>query len=326
MTAMRNRVLWALATVLIAGGGIAAWQARPQRRPAPPVQDVILPKQTGRKTASAASARRLIAKLAPLHSPLGEPRPGDWLARHDEPGQTFVQYLKAKPVTPTGRRTVIYVQPLGEFTTAQRKIVTRSAEYLSLYFTRPVKTLEALPLETIPESARRVHPSWGMPQVLTTYVLDDVLQPRLPADAAAYICFTASDLWPGRGWNFVFGQASLQKRVGVWSIYRNGDPGESQEAFRTCLRRTLKTATHETGHMFSIRHCTAYECNMCGSNNREESDRQPLYLGPECHAKICWATGCDPLARCRALADYCERNGLEQTRDYYQQAVQRLTP
>jgi hypothetical protein len=37
-------------------------------------------------------------KLRPLADPLPPPRPGDWLAEHDEPGQTFAEYLDAKPV------------------------------------------------------------------------------------------------------------------------------------------------------------------------------------------------------------------------------------
>ncbi len=31
-------------------------------------------------------------------------------------------------------------------------------------------------------------------------------------------------LHAGKGWNFVFGQASLQDRVGVWSLHRQVDP------------------------------------------------------------------------------------------------------
>jgi hypothetical protein len=33
-----------------------------------------------------------------------------------------------------------------------------------------------------------------------------------PADALAYLALTASDLWPGEGWNFVFGR-DLPARV-----------------------------------------------------------------------------------------------------------------
>ena len=122
-------------------------------------------------------------------------------------------------------------------------------------------------------------------------MLDQVLRPRLPADASTYLALTTSDLWPGEGWNFVFGQASLNQRVGVWSIARNGDPHGDEHGLPLCLLRTLKTASHETGHMFSMPHCTLYECNMCGSNHRQEADRRPLWLCPCCLAKLCHATG-----------------------------------
>jgi archaemetzincin len=268
--------------------------------------------------------RAVAEKLKPLHRPLGRPQPGDWLASHPEPGQTFLEYLACQPVRPVGTRRVIYVQPLGDFTKKQREIVDLSAEYMSRYFNRPVRIREDIPLSVIPARARRVHPDWGEKQILTSYVLNDVLRPKLPRDAAAYIAFTASDLWPGEGWNFVFGQATLRHRVGVWSIHRNGDPEAGDDEFRLCLKRTLKTATHETGHMFSMRHCIAYQCNMCGSNHRAESDRQPLYLGPECLAKVCWATGADPIDRFIGLASFCRKHELQQEAEYYEKAIEIL--
>lgn len=263
-------------------------------------------------------------KLLPLHEKLGPPQPGEWLAEHPEPGQTYRQYVRSRPVTPDKRRRVIYVQPLGHFTTTQERIIKLSAEYMGLYFDLPVKIREALSLDLIPAKARRKHPEWGMDQVLSTYVLEEVLYPRLPSDAVAYIAFTASDLWPGEGWNFVFGQASLTHRVGVWSIYRKGDPHESDTSFRLCLRRTLKTATHETGHMFSLPHCIEFECNMCGSNHLAESDRHPLWLCPICLAKLCWATKADPQKRFERLAAFCEAHGLTTEQEFFEESLQAL--
>jgi len=288
---------------------------------------------TGRSAASrpakpptVAELTAAMGKLRPLHKKLGKPKPGEWLHRFKEPGQTFRQYLRCRPVLPRGRRRVIYIQPLGTFSPTQRKIVTRTAEFLGLYFNLPVRTRKDLPLSVIPASARRTHPSWGDKQILSTYVLDKVLRPRLPKDAAVYLALTASDLWPGRGWNFVFGQASLRERVGVWSIYRNGDPDASAEAFRRCLLRTLQTAGHETGHMFSMQHCTAYECNMCGSNSRGESDRRPLALCPECLAKVCWATRTPPAPRLRKLAAFARANGLIAQAKFYETSAKALVP
>ncbi len=268
---------------------------------------------------------KVMEKLRPLHKKPGKPGPGDWLSVHHEPGQTFDEYLRCRPVTPQGKRNVIYVQPLGDFTSTQRRIVALTADFMGCYFNVPVKIKEDLPLSLIPAKARRTHPTWGMKQILSTYVLDTVLIPRLPKDAAAYIAFTSSDLWPGRGWNFVFGQASIRERVGVWSIYRNGDPDKSTADFRLCLLRTMKTATHETGHMFSMLHCILYQCNMCGSNHREESDRRPIFLCPECLAKLCWATRSDPVTRYKKLADFSKKNGFTAEADFCNKSIRALT-
>jgi archaemetzincin len=264
------------------------------------------------------------AKLLPLHTKLGPPQPHDWLAEQKEPGQTYAQYLQGHPIRVDKKRRVIYVQPLGEFDAAQRKVLDRTAEFLGIYFQLPVKVRDALSLDVIPATARREHPTWHNKQILSTYVIENLLPPRLPADACVYLALTTSDLWPGRGWNFVFGQASLSERVGVWSIARNGDPHGGDAEFRLCLLRTLKTASHETGHMFSMQHCTLYECNMCGSNHREEADRRPLWLCPHCLAKLCHATGADPVKRFQDLAAFSKRAGLKPEEEFYEKSLAAL--
>jgi archaemetzincin len=274
-----------------------------------------------------AAAKRLVAvreRVRPLHRTLGKPGPNDWLARHREPGQTFEAYLACRPVVPQGRRNVLYIQPLGDFTVTQRRIIALTADFMGRYFTLPVKVLDDLPDSKVPAKARRRHPTWGMKQILSTYVLDEVLKPNLPEDAAACIAFTATDLWPGEGWNFVFGQASIRERVGVWSIFRNGDPDRDAASFRLCLLRTLKTATHETGHMFSMLHCIAFECNMCGSNHRAESDARPLALCPECLPKVCWATRSDPVDRFRKLIEFSKEQGLKEEEAFYRKSLTAL--
>ena len=271
--------------------------------------------------AGAAGLPAKFQRLLPLHPKMGKPQEGDWILHHPEPGQNYLQYVRSRPVTPKGKRRTIYVQPLGNFTPTQREIIDSTAEFMGIYFGLPVKIRKDLPLEIIPAAARRKHPSWGMDQILTTYVLQSVLRPRLPNDATAYIALTTSDLWPGEGWNYLFGQASLNHRVGVWSVYRNGDPEASDEAFRLCLLRTVKTATHETSHMFSMHHCIQYECNMCGCNNRAESDRRPLALCPHCLAKLCWATKADPNKRFRRLAAFCKQHGLKEEQEFYEKSL-----
>ncbi|EMI42094.1 archaemetzincin [Rhodopirellula sp. SWK7] len=263
--------------------------------------------------------RQLSDALIPLHQKMRPVQPGDWLASHNEKGQTFTRYVRSNPITLTATRNVLYVLPMGEFDEERHKIVELSAEFLSIYFNCRVETLDSLAIDdVVPADARRVHPEWGMPQIRSTYVLEKMLPARVPKDAVALICFTTSDLYPDDDWNFVFGQATYRDRVGVWSLYRNGDP---ESNFQLCLKRTLRIATHETGHMFSVSHCTAYECNMCGSNSLSESDRRPLYLCPNCVAKIIWSTNSDPVERFEKLLGFCQKHELDDEAEYYANAL-----
>ncbi|MBN1395069.1 MAG: hypothetical protein JW959_08605 [Pirellulales bacterium] len=265
-------------------------------------------------------------KLLPLHEKLGEPRPGDWLTVQDEPGQTFRQYIRQKPVRADRRRRTIYVQPLGELPETKKKIVELTADFLAAYFQLPVKIREVVSLESVPEAAKRKPGKHRSEQILTTHVLYNILKPRLPRDAVTMIGITASDLWPGEGWNYVFGQASLGDRVGVWSFNRYGDPDRDEEAFKRCLLRTMKTAAHETGHMFSMRHCTLYQCNMCGCNHLGESDRRPLRLCPHCLAKLCHATGADPIKRFESLIEFYNKHGFEEEREFCEKSLELIKP
>jgi len=267
---------------------------------------------------------RMIKVLRPLHKRLGPPHPGDWLASHPEPGQTFRAYLASDPVVATAERRTLYLQPIGSFTPGQRRIVDKVVEGMEAYLCLPVKTLPALPRSAIPDRARRTLGSTGEQQFLTTYIMYEVLKPRLPADGLACIALTAEDLWAGEAWNFVFGQASIQDRVGVWSLARLGYPDQGDQPFNLCLVRALGTAVHETCHMLSMRHCTAFECAMCGSNSLEEGDRHPFWLCPVCLAKLCHAVKADPVARYRRLEAFCRENGLAEEAAFYRLSLKRL--
>jgi archaemetzincin len=288
------------------------------------------PSSEEQETLDVAQLHRAIRTLTPLHADKHEPGPHDWLASHQEGGQTFDAYRRDDPVIPDldrspGKRHTLYIQRLGSLTPTQDEIVELTAQYMHRFFGVPVKLAKPLPMTLVPDSARRTHPSTGTRQILTSYVLNNVLQPRLPDDAVAYISLTASDLWPGAGWNFVFGQASLTERVGVWSVHRYGDPDESDAAFRRALMRTIKVAVHETGHMFSMKHCTAHECVMGGSNNLDETDRAPVWLCPQCMAKMCWATHTDPIERYAKLAKFMRKRGFTEEAAFFERSMVALS-
>ena len=262
-----------------------------------------------------------IARLIPLHRGLAKPRPGDWLAEHEEPGQTFDEYKRAHPTLPKLPRNKIYIQPIGSFEGRQGQILRDTTEYLGLCYGLPVVVNKPLLTGELVQVERRGEVAQGTLQLLTHDILNKVLKPNLPDDAAAYLALTDVDLWPGSGWNFVFGQASLKDRVGVWSMARNGDPETDEATYRQCLLRSLKIACHETGHMFSIRHCTAYECLMGGTNSLPETDSKPLWMCPECLQKVLWATPATATHRLNSQAKFCRSRGLEQEANFFQQCL-----
>ena len=312
------RPLWLLAGVA-AAFVLAGWLWLGRHRP-----QVIFGKSlSGQESASIQAIRDVTAKLRLLHFPLRKPGPHDWLANHKETGQTFDEYLGCGPVILEAPRRIIHVQPLGEFALTQRKIVNLTAEFMAVYFNTTVSVRDDLPLSLVPPKYCRAPRGFG-PQVHAGCILEDILKPRLPADAAAYIAFTTSDLYPADDWNFVFGEASLSERVGGWSLARYGTPEQAPAAFRLCLLRTIKTATHETGHMFSMQHCILNACNMNGSNHLQEADETPLALCPECLAKLCWATGAQPVEQFRKLAKFCKEQGLEDEAEFYERSLRAL--
>ena len=269
---------------------------------------------TASNTAARPAPDRRVAELSTVKNSLSRfYRPmvvqdGDWLQSHPEDGETFEQYIESDPTLPTNERKTIYIQPIGKFSEKQMAVIRLTADYMRAFFNLPVKLRDPLPLGRVPDDMSRVQYPNNR-QIQTTYFMDDLLPGLLPRDAAALICLTSFDLYPGETWNYVFGQASLEKRVGVWSLWRlereNGKPANT----KLFLDRTLKVAMHETGHMFSMLHCTKYECLMSGTNHLGETDRRPLDTCPECTMKIAWAMKYGTADRFSKLAEFWRKQG-----------------
>ncbi len=256
--------------------------------------------------------RGAMKKIEPFFKVMGKPGSNDWLESHNEPGQTFEEYLDSDPVKPKKERQKLFVLPLGTFTAQQKKVIDIAAGYLETFYDLPVEEMPTRALTAGPPHVRQ-NKFTRTRQIKTGHIMNDVLEPLLPADAAALIAFTADDLYPNETMNYVFGQASLEDRVGVWSLARLDDNAD----YDKFLRRTLKIAAHETGHMFSMRHCTKYECLMSGTNHIGETDRRPIDACPECMAKICWLSDITSGERYRRLAEFCRKNGLTSEADEF---------
>lgn len=258
--------------------------------------------------------------IVPFFEPI-KTESGDWLENQKESGETFEEYIASNPTLPTAERRTIYIQPIGKFTAEQKKAIELTAEYMRAFYDLPVTLNSERPIGNVPFDKKRLIKYRNNLQIRTSYFIDDVLPKLLPDDAAALIAFTNYDLYPEPTWAFVFGQASLDKRVGVWSLYQFADQITGRYDPKLLLSRTLKIAMHETGHMFSMRHCTKYECLMSGTNHLLETDRRPLDNCPECMAKVAWAMKYDPATRYRNLAAFWKKHGWK---DEERKALEKL--
>ena len=258
--------------------------------------------------------------------PILEPKPGEWLAVHNELGQTFEEFKASQPNRPGQNQHVIYLQPLGDFMPEQSPSNDKLREFAAAFFAMEVKVLPPVKIDHSTFFTRR-NPITNNPQILTGDVLN-FLKARIPADAFCILAITMEDLYPEPSWNFVFGQASVRERVGVYSFARYdaafyGAPRASgYEAL--LLRRSFKVLAHETGHMFGLAHCTYFNCLMNGSNHLVEADRRPLHLCPVCLRKLQWSIGFDVLKRYSALEGIYRANGFTDEADWFMRRLKSL--
>ena len=234
---------------------------------------------------------------------------GDWLEHHPEPGQTVPQYVTSDHNAVTDDRRTIYLQPIGPLPHHRGPTIDELTDHASRYFGLPTAVLPTKSLGDL-DVTRRRHD--GVVQLNAAEILD-LLERQVPDDAYCVIALTLQDLYPSDDYNYVFGLARLEARVGVFSFARYHpdffEPGATI-ARSELMRRAYKVMTHEVGHMFGLQHCTFFLCNMNGSNNLDELDEEPAHLCPACLRKLHHAVGFDPKARYDALVDSYTRAGL----------------
>lgn len=245
--------------------------------------------------------------------PIPIPKPGDWLAVHPESGQSFDDFVRDKPNRPDKNRSKIYLQPLGDFPKYEIPLVESLQEYASAYFGMKVQVLPHID-SSKQALTTRINRYTRNQQVLTGDVLA-ILKKNVPADAFCVLAITMEDLYPEPSWNFVFGQASLRERVGVYSFARY-DPAfyskkRGKDYEKVLLRRSCKVLVHEMGHMFGLKHCIYFKCVLNGSNHLEESDARPLHLCPVCLRKLQYSIGFDVVERYVMLLRFYKKADFE---------------
>ncbi len=311
-------------SILIAAAAVTLTLAVGMERCGPPSQTVGITVYSPFEQRQAAALREALGPLDDLvpsslraaltveggFRPIPAPGPSDWLSSHHEPGQTFSQFLSARRNRPDRIRKAIYLQPLGEFTGPDAPPMEFLQRFVQAYFGIDVIVQPSAPLSP-DDITERPSTSKTPRQLLTTDLLR-LLSRQLPPDAFCRLGLTMEDLYAGNDWNFVFGQATLSARVGVYSFarYSPQSTGASGPGTRTPLLRGCKVLAHETGHMFGLLHCVYYACLMNGSNHLAELDSQPLHLCPVCLRKLQNATRFDSVERYRQLEELCVKGGF----------------
>ncbi len=312
MPVFRRSFIAALSTLALVPTAHAGFEApgKAARRAAIGPLDGLTPEQRRAFTLSAEDL------------PIKKPGPSDWLANHDEHGQTFAQFERAKPNRIGLVRNKIVLQPIGALGDGSPALATL-IDFAARYFGLPAVAQPAITMQSL-RAPSRVR---GRRQYRTGAILD-ALRLRIPKEAYCLIGVTQDDLYPGSTWNFVFGEARFHDRVGVYSFCRY-DPafaGEPRDADTPTLilRRGFKLMAHEIGHMFAIDHCIHGHCVMNGSNNLEETDRSPLNPCPLCLRKLHEIVGFDVAGRERQLAEFYRAVGLTDEADACERRLARI--
>ena len=257
-----------------------------------------------------------------LFPPVPLPGPGDWLANHEERGQSWKSYSRRsfRP-SPHGHVKVLEVVPVGDFDPDDSPPLETLVRFMTIFFGFECRATRAVALEDVAASGL-VDGS----QLLCGDAMDYLKRRKVPRDVFAQIAVTMTDLTPGKGWNFVYGQASLMNGVGVFSFARysaNFWRGESAQRPLTLLehahllQKSCKTMAHEVTHILGLRHCIYFSCIMNGNNGDEHA---PLQLCPICLRKVHDACkdgnggrGMDVVERYRSLMMFYDRHGWEES-------------
>ena len=145
---------------------------------------------------------------------------------------------------------------------------------------------------------------------------------------------TMSDIYPSSEWNFVYGSASIEEGIGIYSFARF-DPLFPHSSQKPCteeervliLKRAVSTYLHEVMHLFGLEHCIYYSCLMNGSNHEQEMDAVLLYLCPICLKKMYLSFGkqsFNVIQMYQGILELCKKIGFQEEIDWYENRLIKL--
>ncbi|CAF1131752.1 unnamed protein product [Rotaria sp. Silwood1] len=278
--------------------------------------------------------------------PFPIPNEGDWVTIHAEQGQTVQQFERTKRTVPHSSFRTIYIQPIGSFDHPRAPSLEIICDFSRPFF--PGCELEILPQIDFTDfskhlqNGKRINQYTKQPQYLTSFIIGHLKKMKRRErkhDRRELFCIgvTMADIYPGSGWNFVYGLASIDDGIGIYSFSRldpsfpdtaTAGPCTDQERI-LILKRAISVFVHEVIHLFGVEHCIYYLCLMNGANSEEEMDGQPLYLCPVCLRKMYSAMGKEKkhfnvIQMYTKISDLCERLHFKDELAWYENRLKLL--
>ena len=86
---------------------------------------------------------------------------------------------------------------------------------------------------------------------------------------------------------YIFGQAFLEGRTGIASVFRLSNERYGMEADKNLLlERICKEIIHELGHTFGLIHCIIPDCVMRSGTYVEDIDQKNAVFCPKCKQEL----------------------------------------
>ncbi len=260
------------------------------------------------------TTRSLVPAAKPLAAPSANRRSVQPPARE----QTFSQYLA---VARRARGTLVF-QPVGDLPLDQKRAVAHLLDAVSAFFGMPAVCASAIPLGQLPRNYVRVRD--GIRQINADALMSNFLRPHVGGDIACIIALTEEEIYPGDRPSSgpVRGVSSYSGGTAVITTAEALDNSAADRGKN--LARLSKISLHEMCHTFGLKHCSQYECLMNSCGDIREVDRIPLFLCPDCLAKVSVATGREPSLHLEDMLGLCKAKGFSVEARQYLRALQML--